>query len=403
MPKPPTKSPVHGKIKHDVPLAKCSDIMQRIRSDLQHMIVGEADNALLSYIVATSRLTLDPLALVNRGPSGAGKSVLQRRPLSLMPPETVVEATSLTPNALYYMEDGLEHKIISAGERKHRQDDDAADANAALRQLLSEKRISKWLPVKIDGKLVTKQLELAGPVAYIETTTAASIFGEDLNRMLQAFMDDSPEQTTAVIRATAKRYSGTEEPKNGFDLAATVDLHREFQGELQAMPVLIPYADALAELIPNERVEVRRVASQVYTTIETVVLLQQYSREPDSQGRLVATYDDYDVARRLLLSPLQAAIGAKKAREAEDLAKKIGKAEFTTTECQKACGFKSKKTTCSHLNALMEEGMVRVVRNALGKRPTTWGWTFKPILPEPKALCYRVTQGANASGNARKA
>jgi len=76
----------------------------------------------------------------------------------------MIEATSLTPQALYYGEPGwLENKFLVKGERSLRNDEESADATAALRQLLSEHRITKQ--VTVDGK--TASIEQRGPIAFV--------------------------------------------------------------------------------------------------------------------------------------------------------------------------------------------------------------------------------------------
>ena len=224
----------------------------------------------------------------------------------------MVEATSITPNALFYMPPGsLEHKIIVAGERKHRADDEAADATAALRQLISEGRISKFFPTRnSNGELETKRIEQNGPVAYCETTTRSSnlIFKEDLNRCLLVETDDSAEQTKKVLLAVARRNSPSP-GKNIVDTKAIIDRHREFQRSLKTFEITIPYAVALAEKMPTGRIETRRAITQVLTTIKAIALLHQHQREASPQGRIEATIQDYEVARRLLLKPLSKSIG----------------------------------------------------------------------------------------------
>ena len=224
-------------------------------------VVGEEDSGLLVYIGGSSRLLNQPLAIVARGRTASGKTHLIKRVSVLMPPETLIDATSLTPNALYRLQPGeLPHKILMVGERRHRQDDEATDATAALRQLLSEGRIAKLCPVKSEGGWQTVLIEQEGPIAYFETTTSRSIFAEDLNRMLQVTTDESESQTRAVMLAAARRYDLSE---SSAGREQVIERHREFQQALQYVDVRIPYAGALAEGMPAGQVECRRIIWQV--------------------------------------------------------------------------------------------------------------------------------------------
>ena len=117
------------------PLANDPHLLDAVARDIAALgVVGEEAAGVLLYLVATSRLQPAPLQAILKGPSSTGKSWLQRTIAEMMPAEERIEATSLTANALYYMEPGsLEHKLLLGGERKHRGDEEAADATAALR------------------------------------------------------------------------------------------------------------------------------------------------------------------------------------------------------------------------------------------------------------------------------
>lgn len=63
-------------------------LLERIVDDVAALgVVGEADNALIAYLAATSRLLDTPLAVVIQSGSAAGKSTLTDAVLSLMPAE----------------------------------------------------------------------------------------------------------------------------------------------------------------------------------------------------------------------------------------------------------------------------------------------------------------------------
>ena len=62
----------------------------------------------------------------------------------MFPPETVIHATAMTAQSLYYLESGaLRHKFIVAGERSRREDDDTAEATRALREMIGSRPADK--------------------------------------------------------------------------------------------------------------------------------------------------------------------------------------------------------------------------------------------------------------------
>jgi len=370
-------------------LARDPNLIGTIQRDIVAIgLVGEEQTGLLTYLMGTSRILNKPLSVLYRGRSCSGKSMVQRVPLRLFPADTKIDATAITSASLFRMEPGeLSHKILIGGERKHVADDNAADATAALRQLLSEGRISKQLCVKQGADWVSKLIEAEGPVAYSESTTANSIFQEDLNRVIQVTTDETPTQTRAVLKGIARPYCEVEhDPKR------IIEKHHQFQRALEYADVRIPFADVLAEKMPAGKIEARRVIQQVLGTIEAIALLYQFQRGRDRQGRLVATIDDYELARRLLLKPLDRSLGfSLRARTAYDkLRAKCGKQRFSTADATTAIESTSRKVTLEAIGELEGLGVVRCAEKAKGPKPAVWDWTEKAldelILPSTVAL-----------------
>ena len=71
--------------------------------------------------------------------------------------------------------------------------------------------------------------------------------------------------------------------------------------------IAIVFADALAEIVPAEQVRMRRDFRQLLTMVEAVAMLHQCQRGTDADGRILATLDDYEQARTLLIDVFQTA------------------------------------------------------------------------------------------------
>ena len=143
-------------------------------------------------------------------------------------------------------------------------------------------------------------------MAYAESTTSGTIFVEDLNRMLELYMDDSADQTRRVMLAVGSKYDPDAGDESAEDVIAR---HHALQGSLERHRVVIPYWERLARGIPASDPRCRRVAQQVFSVIEATTLLHQHYREKDARGRLRAAREDYALTRSLMLSPLHAALG----------------------------------------------------------------------------------------------
>jgi hypothetical protein len=331
------------------------------------------------YMGYSSRLLRDPLAVIIRGRSSSGKTTLAGKVAILFPFETKIETMTFTDASLFNTEqDYFTNKIFITGERRHAKDDNAKDRGSLLRQLLSEKRINRLVSVRIPAthQWETVRVERQGPIAYSETTTSHSIFEEDLNRMLQLYPDDSEQQNRRVMDAVAGKY-------NPYHTGAVVDVeaikerHHNFQHELQGMAgirVGIPYADYLAAQLPAGKTECRRAIQQVFTLIECLVLLQQ-DRRQEQNGFHLATVEDYKVARRLLLGPLQSSLGlGKDYKKANRLKTAIRKQVFSSLEVQNALGL-SKMSANNLLNGLRRAGLLERLTEGVKASPATWRWT----------------------------
>jgi hypothetical protein len=281
---------------------------------------------------------------------------------------------SITPNALYYHEQGwLEHKILLGGERKHEDSDEQRDKTAAVRQMLSHGYISK--ATVVEG-LKGREIRQDGPVSYSETTTKDSIFQEDANRCLQINTSADVELTRRILRAQSANYMPGQD--NGQERKENIRRqHHIFQQMLQCVDVRIPYAKILADKVPTGQIEIRRIFGQMLSLIDVIAWLHQFQRVPNEYGQLEATLDDYRLARRLALGSLHLAIGLGKDYEkCKMIEKKLPEGKpFTTTEAAQALGDKSRKVTLDALAQLEDAGVIHCFVKGQGNRPTRWNWT----------------------------
>src|SRR5262249_21335110 len=147
---------------------------------------GERDLTGILYLIATSRLLDRPLAGRVKGPTSSGKSFIIETTAALLPPEAVIRATQMTPQALFHMPPGsLKHMFIVAGERSRVEDDERAEATRALREMRSSGRLSKLMTVNGGGGFEATLIEQEGPIAFVESTTLQRVFDEDENRCLE--------------------------------------------------------------------------------------------------------------------------------------------------------------------------------------------------------------------------
>src|SRR5262249_20994838 len=174
------------------------------------------------------------------------------RTADLFPPESVVTATTMTPQSLYHMPPGsLVHKFVVASEWSRGPADEVAEATKALREMISSSHLSKLMPVKSRGEIVTIRIEQEGPIAFVESTSLTQILDEDENRRLPLGTDETPVQTRRVIGMEASR---SERPVPPADIQRAAQRHHALQRLLTVEPVAVPFAQRLGELFAAERV-----------------------------------------------------------------------------------------------------------------------------------------------------
>jgi hypothetical protein len=376
------------------PLAFEPDILGEVSLDLKELGVAGEENATQTvYLIATSRLLSQPLHAIVQGASGAGKSFIVEKTKLLIPPEAVVDATSITPKALFNLPPGfLRNKVLVCGERSRKTDDEAAEETSPRRQLQSEGKLTRLTTVKEGDKFVTRQQVQEGPMASIETTTLSrgKIFAEDLNRCIVIQPDDSAEQTRRVMKATANQYARN---RAADELAAArvIEKHRRFQRMLRPAVVVIPFAAKIAECLPAHKPEIRRLISQVFRLMAANAFLHQFSRGVNHNGEIEATVADYEIARRLLTRSLGESIGVDPAdKEAFDKLKvKFQHEPFTTAQASKEFS-STERNVRKYLASLASLGCVQ--RTTVGKRGAPAQWlivadiTEVSLLPPAEAL-----------------
>jgi len=301
-PKDPTPTILAEEQQEALALLKDPQLLDRILVDFTRCgVVGEESNKLIAYLAATSRKLDAPLAVMVQSSSAAGKSSLMEAVLSFMPTEDKVQYSAMTGQSLFYMGSmNLKHKILALAEEAG-----AARASYALKLLQSEGVLSIASTGKDPetGKLVTHEYRVEGPVMIFSTTTAIDHDEELLNRCLTLGVDESREQTRAIL--TLQRQKRTLDGMFAKQSKSRLlTQHQNAQRLLRPLAVRNPYADALT--FPDERTRLRRDHEKYLTLIDTIALLHQHQRvlksaEHDGQRieYIEVTLGDIEIANRL--------------------------------------------------------------------------------------------------------
>lgn len=281
-------------------LGRSHDLIAEIQSDLEKLgLVGERTNRLLLYFAMTSRKMDDPLAVQILSGSGAGKSHLQDAVLSLCPEEDLIKLTSLSGQALFYKgEDSLRHKCLAIAEVAG-----AEGARYALRNLISEKKlvIESTIKSALTGRLETQLNTVYGPTAVFETTTNPDTDPETKSRYLLLSVDESPEQTRAILEM--QRHGHTlEGMKRRRRRDAVRQRHHAFQRMLRPLVVVNPF-EPLLRYGEDGRLLFRRDHPKYLQLILVVTFVHQMQRavkhDEEIGDYIETTLDDIAIANDL--------------------------------------------------------------------------------------------------------
>jgi DNA primase len=271
------------------------DLVQAILADCLALgFVGEEKGKLLAYLIGLSRKLPKPLSGIVISASGAGKSALTEMVEQLVPPEDVMFYSRLTPQALYYMCHNLTGMLLMLEERAG-----GEGADYSIRTLQSRKKLKLATPVKdpVTGKQTTQDIEVEGPVAYLETTTNPYLNPENSSRCFELYMDESESQTRRIH--AQQRRSRMLMDYDDEALAESIrHKHQNAQRMLKPMRVFIPYVEQLS--FPSQWLRTRRDNERFLCLVEVIAFLHQHQREQGqtSEGRsyCLATASDYRLA-----------------------------------------------------------------------------------------------------------
>ncbi|OXG05321.1 hypothetical protein BC749_12317 [Flavobacterium araucananum] len=251
----------------------------------QNGIVGEEQNRMVLFVLASSYKMPYLMHAIVQGSSGEGKSHLINGIAQCMPQEDVMNMTRITSKSLYHYRDKeLINKLIVI------QDFDGLDEEAqyAFREMQSAKFLTSSTVVKdIFGNNRGRIKQVQAHFASMTTTTKAEVYYDNMSRSVILGVDESQAQTMRIIAIQNKKIAGKANNEN--EVQAT-QLLRNAMRVLKSYEVINPFADKLT--LPLEAKMLRRLNSQFQNFVSQITILHQYQRKTDNKGRLIATKED---------------------------------------------------------------------------------------------------------------
>ena len=260
-------------------------------------VIGEEVNRLLMYLIMTSRKREQPLHIISFGASGTGKTHLQEKVSECIPPEDVINMTSLSENAFYYFgQHDLKYKVIVIEDL-----DGLLNALYPLRELQTKKRIVKTIVRKdSNGKTKTIHLVVEGPVCVAGATTKEQIYEDNANRSFLIYLDESTTQDEKIMQYQRQLSAGE---INTYEQKEIQGFLQNTQRVLKPITIRNPFANKLN--LPQSVFKPRRTNNHYLQFIEAITFYYQYQREQQTDKAtgeiyIETTLEDIENANMLL-------------------------------------------------------------------------------------------------------
>ena len=287
-------------------LLKDPHLFDRIVHDMECLgYVGEEVNKKLLYLAASSRILDDPISVLILSQSSAGKSYLVDTVKRLIPEEDVVSVTSLSDQALNYVED-LMHKFLILGEAVH-----SEVVEHQIREMLSGKELSRLVAVKDEKTGVMKSRSVKKPVivSAVMSGTNNAINPENASRCFVIAADESREQTRRIHLSQRQKHSLERYAAKEKEIPEIVRMHHAAQRLLKKVRVVNPFAQYLD--FPDSLMRTRRDHDRFMDLIACVCFVRQYQKEEKESNGTCAERSrgieyiecdlaDYDVAYEIM-------------------------------------------------------------------------------------------------------
>jgi len=279
-----------SKTKYVDDVLKDPNLIQLILDEVSKSFQGEEDTIIALTISIFTRLVSNASAesknIVLSESSGAGKDRLVKALCNILlePEISYIHRNKLSPEVFNYWHN-KDKEWTWDGKVLHIEDptDELINSQGFKIMASGDKRGT----VTKDQKAL--DIDIEGKPNMVVTTFTNSTEDEMIRRFPFIHLDTSEELTKKVMTETAKTYSG--ENKNQPDITLA-----NARRHLIAYKVKVPFASQLVEFFPQDLV-MRTYFKRFLDYICASAVLHQGQRENLGDGTLVATLDDYDLAR----------------------------------------------------------------------------------------------------------
>jgi DNA primase len=260
-------------------------------------VIGEENNRIFLFGIATSYKMPVTLHALIQGSSGSGKTHLLTAISKFIPEEDKKHFTRVTEGSLYnYGQYDLSNKLICLEDL----DGMKEEAYLAFRELQSRGMISSSTSGKDeDGNIRAYEKVVYGPIASMSCTTKGEIYEDNMNRCFLIAVDEGKEQTARIITYQNQKSAGKIDKEQEQKITGFI---KNCVRVLKPYEVVNPYADQVQ--LPREAQKIRRLNELYQSYVKQITLLNQYRRNKDQKGRLISEKEDLQVAAEIMFDSI---------------------------------------------------------------------------------------------------
>lgn len=291
---------------NELKILKSGNIFAVLNKEFVKKSVGEDDTkTILSLVTVGGRLceNASPTStnLCVNSKSGAGKDANVSPVADLFEDEKILfRRTKITNQAFsYWKQPEIETGFTWDGKIVYLED----VSNSFLNCDTFKTMASGGSRATITKDQKTVDILIKGKPVLIITTAESEPKEELLRRFPLVYLDETKEQTQRVIKFIGKMAAGKNKAEYNPDVVNAIRC-------LEPYEVVVDFSEALADsFLKFDAVMFRTHFGRILDFVKFSAVIHQYSREQDEQGRLIATWADWDLVLPCVKKITQSKVG----------------------------------------------------------------------------------------------
>lgn len=278
-----------------IEILKRKDLFNEItEKELDKKIVGEKKSRKVIFLCACGCLVkncqIASFNLLVNDEAGTGKDYVTAKTLEIFPKEMYIKKTRISPTVFTYWHNAkYEPEWTWNGKVFYTEDISETVLNSEVFKVMCSSGSS--------ATVVIRQRAVDIPIKgkpVVITTTATSIPNPELTRRFEFLsLDESIDQTREIMKRHSKY--------------AQKGLSQEYDEKytnaialLKRVDVVIPYAEKLHDLFPQDSIMMRTKYPRFLDYIKASASFHQFQRDKKN-GKIIANGQDYDIAREIIV------------------------------------------------------------------------------------------------------